>query len=132
MYAAYEDLSSRYQQLLEGLEVLHTTRRTPFVKEQTQTVHPAIIRDPVTGKKALYVNSVYSERFLNLSERESDSLMRFLFEHVNSPEFHVGVNWKVGTTAVWEERVTQHRAVDSFVGSRKLRRVTIKGDTPRA
>jgi taurine dioxygenase len=132
MYAAYEDLSSHYQRLLDGLQVLHTTKRTPFVKEQTHTVHPAIIRDPVTGKKALYVNSVYSERFLDMSEHESDSLMRFVFEHVNTPEFHVGLTWRPGTTAVWEERVTQHRAINSFVGTRRLRRLTVKGDQPSA
>src|SRR5438874_1415391 len=72
MYAAYEDLSSHYQRLLDGLTVLHSTMRTPFVKEKTQTTHPAIIRDPVTGKKLLFVNSIYSERFVELSERESD------------------------------------------------------------
>ena len=132
MYAAYEDLSTHYQRLLEGLQVQHGTMRTPFVKQQAQQIHPAIIRDPVTGKKALFVNSVYSERFLDMSERESDSLMKFLFEHVNTPEFHVCLTWRPGTTAVWEERVTQHRAVDSFVGTRRLRRVTIKGDKPSA
>lgn len=132
MYAAYEDLSSHYQRLLDGLEVVHGTMRTPFVKEKAQTIHPAVIRDPVTGRKALFVNSIYSERFLDLSERESDSLMHFLFEHVNTPEFHVGITWKPGTVAVWEERVTQHRAVDSFVGQRRLRRLTIKGDKPSA
>jgi taurine dioxygenase len=132
MYAAYEDLSSHYQNLLEGLQVQHGTMRTPFVKERAQTVHPAIIRDPVTGRRALYVNSVYSERFLDMSAHQSDSLMRFLFEHVNTPEFHVRLTWRPGTTAVWEERVTQHRAVDSFVGTRRLRRLTIKGDKPSA
>ena len=86
----------------------------------------------MTSKKALYVNSNYSERFLDMSEAESDSLMRYLFEHVNTPEFHVGLTWRVGTTAVWEERVTQHRAIDSFVGTRRLRRVTVKGDKPSA
>ena len=132
MYAAYEDLSSHYQRLLDGLQVLHTTMRTPFVKQKAQAVHPAIIRDPVTGKKALYVNSIYSERFLDMSERESDSLMKFVFEHVTSPEFHVSLTWRPGTTAVWEERVTQHRAVDSFVGPRRLRRLTVRGERPSA
>ena len=31
MYAAYEDLSSHYQRLLDGLEVLHSTMRTPLI-----------------------------------------------------------------------------------------------------
>ncbi|CAN7377747.1 TauD/TfdA family dioxygenase [Phenylobacterium sp. LjRoot225] len=132
MYAAYEDLSSHFQNLLDGLQVLHGTMRTPFVRERAQSIHPAVIRDPVTGRKALYVNSVYSERFLDMSESESDALMRFLFEHVKSPEFHVALTWRPGTTAVWEERVTQHRAIDAFTGKRKLRRITIKGDKPSA
>ena len=132
MYAAYDDLSSHYQRLLDGLEVLHSTKRMPFVREQTQSTHPAIIRDPVTGRRALYVNSVYSERFLDMSERESDSLMQFLFQHVNMPEFYVGIAWNPGTVAVWEERVTQHRAIDSFVGQRRLRRLTVMGDRPTA
>ena len=132
MYAAYEALSSHYQRLLDGLEVLHGTMRTPFVKEKAEMIHPAIIRDPVTGRKALFVNSIYSERFLDMSERESDSLMHFLAEHVNQPEFHVGVTWQPGTVAVWEERVTQHRAIDSFEGERRLRRLTLVGDKPVA
>jgi taurine dioxygenase len=132
MYAAYDDLSAHYQRLLEGLEVLHSTMRTPFVREKAQAVHPAVIRDPVTGRKALFVNSIYSERFLGMSERESDSLMHFLFEHVNMPEFHVCLTWKPGTVAVWEQRITQHRAIDSFIGPRKLSRITVKGEKPVA
>lgn len=132
MYAAYEDLSSHYQNLLDGVEVLHSTLRTPFVREQTKTTHPAVIRDPLTGRKALFINSIYSESFVGMSERESDSLMHFIFEHVNTPEFHVGITWQAGTVAVWENRVTQHRAVDSFIGARKLRRITVLGDKPLA
>jgi taurine dioxygenase len=132
MYAAYDDLSSHFQRLLDGLTVLHSTIRTPFIQPAAQTTHPAVIRDPVTGKKALFVNSNYAERFLDMSQRESDALLHFLFEHVNTPEFHVGVTWRLGTVAVWEERITQHRGIDSFIGERRLRRLTFKGDKPTA
>ena len=131
MYAAFESLSSHYQRLLEGLELLHSNARLPFL-EPRQFVHPAVIRDPVTGRKILYVNSNYSERFVGLTDRENDSLLRMLFEHVNTPEFHVRLNWRPGVVAVWEERVTQHRGVDDFTGPRKLRRLTIAGDRPSA
>lgn len=132
MATAYEGLSSHYQRLLDGLEVQHGTMRTPFVREHAQSIHPAVIRDPLTGRKLLFVNSIYSERFVGLSERESDSLMHFLFEHVNQPEFHCMMTWKTDSMVVWENRVTQHRSVDSFVGARKLRRVTLLGDKPVA
>lgn len=130
MAAAYEGLSSHFQRLLDGLDVLHSTMRTPFVREKSQAVHPAVIRDPVTGKKLLFINPTYSEKFVGLSERENDFLMLYLAEHVNQPEFHCTMTWKTGAMAVWENRVTQHRAVDSFIGQRKLRRVTLLGDKP--
>lgn len=132
MAAAYESLSSHFQRLLDELEVLHSTLRTPFVREKSQAVHPAVIRDPITGKKLLFVNPTYSEKFLGMSERESDSLMHLLAEHVNQPEIHCTMNWKVGAMAVWENRVTQHRSIDCFSGERKLRRVTLLGDKPVA
>jgi taurine dioxygenase len=132
MYAAWEGLSSRYQRLLDGLEVRHGTARLPFLRESPTFVHPAVIRDPVTGRRILYVNSNYAERFVGMSDAESDALLRMLFEHVNTPEFHVRLRWRPGTVAVWEERVTQHRGVADFVGPRKLRRITIVGERPAA
>ena len=132
MAAAYEALSPHYQRLLDGLEVLNTTFRTPFVKQKSEFVHPAVIRDPVTGRKLLFVNATYSERFVGLEDRENDSLMHFICEHINQPEFHCTMHWQVGSMVVWHNRVVQHRAVDSFIGERKLRRVTILGDKPAA
>jgi taurine dioxygenase len=132
MYAAWEGLSSHYQRLLDGLEVLHSTVRVPFLRERPTNVHPAVIRDPVTGRKILYVNSNYAERFVGMSDKESDALMEMLFAHINTPEFHVRRPWRVGTIAVWEERVMQHRGVADFTGPRKLRRITFVGERPAA
>jgi taurine dioxygenase len=131
MYAAWDALSPRYQQLLDGLEALNSNVRLPFL-EPKQCVHPAVLRDPITGRKSLYVNSNYTERFIGLSAKESDALLRFLFDHVNTPEFHVRLRWRLGCVAVWHERVTQHRGVNDFTGPRKLKRLTVIGDRPTA
>jgi taurine dioxygenase len=132
MYAAWDDLSSHWQRLLEGVEVLHSTRRLPFLRESPTTVHPAVVRDSVTGRQLLFVNANYSDRILGMSERESEETLQMLFRHINTPEFHVRLRWRPGAIAVWEERVTQHRGVADFTGPRKLRRVTLKGDRPTA
>jgi taurine dioxygenase len=132
MYAAWEALSPHYQKLLDGLEVLHSTARLRFLRESPQTIHPAAIRDPVTGRKMLFVNSNYSERIIGMNSQESEKLLQMLFEHVNTPEFHVRLRWQLGCIAVWEERVTQHRGVADFIGPRKLRRLTFKGARPTA
>ena len=130
MYAAWDDLSSYTQRLLEEVEVLNSARRLPWLKSDATAVHPAVITDPITGKKALFVNENYSERILGMSEHESESLLQTLFRHVNTPEFHVRHRWKPGRIAVWEERVTQHRGVADFTGPRKMRRLTFIGDRP--
>jgi taurine dioxygenase len=132
MYAAWDALSPHYQALLAGLSVRHGTSRLPFLQQGISAVHPAVIRDPVTGRRMLYVNSNYSEEILELSERESDTLLQMLFEHVNTPEFHVRLRWRPGLVAVWDERTTQHRGIADFSGPRKLRRLTLPGDRPTA
>ena len=126
MYAAWEGLSSYYQRLLDGMEALQSTVRLPFLDKRS-TVHPVVLRDPVTGQKMLYVNSGYTERILGLKDHENDALLRMLFEHVNTPEFHVRLRWHLGSMAVWDERATQHRGVADFSGTRKLRRLTFPG-----
>src|SRR5688572_21016320 len=57
MYAAWDALSSHHQRLLDGLEVLHSTVRTKFLKQTSSAVHPVVLRDPVTNRQMLYVNS---------------------------------------------------------------------------
>ena len=102
MYAAWEALSPHYQRFLEGLEVLHSTVRVPFLRESPATVHPAVIRDAVTGRKMLFVNSNYSERVVGMNSQESEKLLQMLFEHINTPEFHVRLRWRPGL-AYWHK-----------------------------
>lgn len=139
MTAAYDALSSRLQRLLDGMEALHSTEavarfyqdREIFGQGESHT-HPAVITDPVTGRKALYVNSNYTERLVGVGERESAQLLLLLFDHINTPEFHVRLRWRPNMIAVWEERITQHRAVADYRERRVLRRITITGDAPGA
>jgi taurine dioxygenase len=144
--AAYDALSSHYQRLLEDMEALHSTAVVEWYFRQVgnstsgrrafgdgeSCVHPLVVTDPVTKRKALYVNSVYTERIIGLTESESRRLLQVLYDHVNTPEFHVRLRWRPNMIAVWEERITQHRAVADFTGRRDLRRITIRGDRPRA
>lgn len=130
MYAAWDDLSSHMQRLLAEVEVLNSAKRLPYLATEATAIHPAVITDRITGKKALFVNENYSERIVGMSEHESETILQMLFRHVNTPEFHVRHRWQPGHVAVWEERVTQHRGVANFTGPRKMRRLTFIGDQP--
>jgi taurine dioxygenase len=132
MYGAWEALSSHFQRLLDGMEAVHSTARLPFLEQDMSTIHPVVVRHPATDRKLLYVNSNYTTRLVGLKDHESDRLLQVLFEHVNTPEFHVRHRWSPGDVAVWDETATQHRGVADFTGPRKLRRLTYAGQRPAA
>jgi taurine dioxygenase len=142
MYAAYDSLSSRYQGFLDGLQAVHDSRRVPAAvvppdgrapafRPEGQ-IHPVVIRDPVTRRRLLYVNSLYTQRVVGMTDAESERLLSMLFEHVNTPEFHVRLRWIPNTIAVWEERVTQHRVINDYTGHRQMKRLIIRGESPTA
>jgi taurine dioxygenase len=138
MVAAWEALSPRFQRMLDGLEALHSTdkpaRRSgepAIYGKGSHFVHPAVLTDPATGRRMLYVNAHYTERLIGLSERESAMVLQMLYEHINTPEFHIRWEWQPHDIAIWEERLTQHRACTDFAGRRVMRRTAIKGDRPR-
>jgi taurine dioxygenase len=139
---AFDALSSRLQRTLDGLSAVHSTDRVARFYEEGRGkavfgegeshIHPVVITHPVTRRKGLYVNSNYTERLLGLSEHESDRLLEMLFAHINTPEFHVRLRWQPNMIAVWEERVTQHRAVADYTERRVMRRIVIRSDNPPA
>jgi taurine dioxygenase len=143
MTAAFEALSSRYQRMLDGMEAFHSTaaekRHFPSPEdyraifgEGESCVHPVIMTDPVTRHKLLYVNSKFTEHIMEMTDWESNRLLDMLFDHINTPEFHVRLRWQPNTIAVWDERVTQHRRVDDSTEPRTMLRITIRGDRPVA
>ena len=126
MVAAYDALSPHMQRMLDGMQILNNNDRTSFL-EPKEHIHPAVVVNPVTGRKCLFVDPNYTARFVDVPDRESEVLLQFLFDHINTPEFHVRLRWKPGYAAVWHQQVTKHRGVDDFTGPRKLQRHTVDG-----
>ena len=146
-YAAYEALSAPLRELLDGLSCEHDflqaygnylaqfddgAERIARAREQTPPViHPAVVVHPVTGRRLLYVNPTFTTRFNELERAESDALLRFLFEHMNRPEFHVRFKWREDDLAIWDNRATQHYATgDYYPEYRRMHRITVGGDRP--
>ena len=94
-------------------------------------MHPVIRTHPVTGRKAVYVNAGFTKRIEGMRRRESDPLLRFLFEHVTSPEFTCRFRWRPHSIAMWDNRCTQHKVIaDNLGAQRRMERATICGDVP--
>ena len=140
MYAAFDALSDRMQQLLCGLTAVHEGEHyyrdrygSGHLRDATHPVaeHPVVRTHPITGRQALFVNEVFTTRLKDLPLLESDALLAFLFKHCATPAFQCRFQWRPHSIAFWDNRCTQHLAIwDYYPEVRHGYRVTIKGDRP--
>jgi taurine dioxygenase len=139
MYAAYETLSAPLRRMLEGMTAIHDgehTYRGRYGQDETGKIypraeHPVIVTHPVSGRRALYVNRLFTTRIVQLSRRESDGVLALLFAHIETPEFHCRFHWQPGSVAFWDNRCAQHHALWDYYPHRRYGlRVTIKGSRP--
>lgn len=150
MYLAYEALSDRMKGYLEGMTALNTAGKAAFEKayEKKSTdgrdddiranrnalapaEHPVVRTHPVTGRKALYVNSIFTQKLVGVSSMESKAVLSYLLDHLKRPEFTCRFRWEEGSVAFWDNRCTQHYAVADYGdATREMHRVTINGDKP--
>ncbi|WP_278940504.1 taurine dioxygenase [Pseudomonas helleri] len=146
--AAFEGLSKPLQVLLDGLTATHDfTKSFPLERfgstpedlarwEQTRKnnpplSHPVVRTHPVSGRKSLFVNEGFTTKINELSEAESDAILKLLFAHATRPEYTIRWRWKENDVAFWDNRVTQHYAVDDYRPNRRvMHRATILGDAP--
>jgi len=89
MYAAYEALSPRMKVFLKGLTATHDGTRV-FGPGTPVTVHPVIIRHPVTGREVIYVNTDFTSHINELPRLEGDRILQFLVDHCNKPAVSAG------------------------------------------
>lgn len=112
---------------LDGMAANNVADAEVFVSE-----HPVVRTHPETGEKGLYLSRAHTKRFANMTEAESQPLIAFLAQHIQRPEFTCRVRWQPGTVTVWDNRVTQHAALNDYQGQRRrMRRVTLKGEPPQ-
>ena len=141
MYAAYESLSDRMKQYLDGLTAVHDGEsvyrglyKNYGVAEKEQyprAIHPVVRTHPVTGKKGLYVNRGFTRSLVGVPRDESDAILRYLYEHMENPLFQCRFRWRENSIAFWDNRCAQHRAMwDYWPHTRSGHRVTVKGDRP--
>jgi taurine dioxygenase len=58
-------------------------------------------------------------------------LLQYLYRQAAVPEYQVRLKWRPNTIAFWDNRSTQHYAIqDYFPARRRMLRATIIGDIP--
>lgn len=142
MAAAYDNLPEGVKDRIDGARAVHDFipgfsrfsppgRLAPFQELFPPVEHPVVRRHPETGRRMLFVNTSFTTRIVGLEREESDRLLRLLFQQAHVPEFQVRFRWQAGDIAFWDNRATQHYAVNDYAPHRRVaERVAIVGDRP--
>ena len=149
-YLAYETLSPGMKRMLEGMNAVHSAKRSygpqgvfgrpdPKAAMHIQggeealatQLHPIVRTHPATGRKLLFVNDVYTIGIEDMSGPESKALLGFLLEHSKQVSFLCRVRWQQGTLTMWDNRCVQHHAISDYAGQRReMYRITLAGEVP--
>ncbi len=147
MYQAYDELSEPLKQTVSRLRAVHSfaknfhperfdelgmrARCDEMYAANPDVSHPVVRTNPVTGRRALFVNQDFTTHIEGLPARESDAILHLLYDHMGRPEYQVRWRWRAGDVALWDNRWAQHYALgDYFPAHRRVRRATIVGDVP--
>ena len=118
---------------LESVQDKTSMEIEPSAKAYDRHVHPLVIRHPETGRAALYANSVYTIGIEGMPDDEAQPLLQRLFKHSVNENFTCRLRWRTGTIAIWDNRCTQHFAINDYAGERReMFRTSVKGSTPVA
>jgi taurine dioxygenase len=146
-YLAFENLSPGLRQTLLGLDAVHSagpaygtggyldgvkdkmsTPIEPSPEAYTERTHPVVIAHPESGRAALYVNPVYTQRIAGWSSAESAGLLQHLYKFSVHENLTWRLKWAKGTVAIWDNRATQHFALNDYHGHRReMVRTSVKG-----
>lgn len=149
---AYDSLPAHLREIVEGRMAIHLgapygVKHAPPMEERSsgsirmtrgdpeadkETFHPAVITDPATGRKALFVNPIYTTRLDGMSVEESAPILAALFKHATKPDFSCRLRWNAGDVAVWDNRMSLHYATNDYDGVRRLLyRTTFSASAPQ-
>jgi alpha-ketoglutarate-dependent taurine dioxygenase len=145
---AYDDLPPELKTLADSLWATHSNLydyagAKPTVSEEAarrykevftstvyETDHPVVRVHPETGERTLVLGH-FVRRLRGYSSDASNHLFAILQGYVTRLENTVRWRWRAGDVAIWDNRATQHYAIDDYGDQpRVMRRVTVDGDTP--
>jgi taurine dioxygenase len=152
MALAYERLPGHIKTQIADLRARHSIeasfgaalpidKRLALQRQYPDAEHPVVRTHPETGEKILFVNS-FATHFTNFHMPSNvrlgqdyapgaAQLLHYLTSQAQIPEYQVRFRWRTNSVAIWDNRSTQHYAVDDFFPAvRKLERAGIIGDRP--
>jgi taurine dioxygenase len=148
MYGAFAGLSAGLQSALIGLDAVNTSSlvhdpngdhaqvagdASGVAAATESATHPVVRKHPATGRPALYISLVHTQRFAGMTRPESLPLLEFLQQRAVSAENCVRLQWQPGTLAIWDNRCLQHLPLNDYPGKRRvMHRIILRGEKPQS
>src|SRR5215471_11287448 len=152
MAVAYNRLPEHIKTQIANLRARHSIeasfgaampieKRLALKAQYPDAEHPVVRTHPETGEKILFVNA-FTTHFTNFHTPENvrfgqDAnpgaalLLNYLVSQAYVPEYQVRFRFRKNSVAIWDNRCTQHYAVQDFWPAvRNLERAGIIGDRP--
>lgn len=141
-FEIYDRLSPLLKEKLEGLKVVHSSREQAGYstveggierKDPIDSIHPIVRYHPVLKRKSLYVSKTFSRRILGLKAEESENLLGFLYNHIDTClDAHLRLKWDENTVVLWDNRRVLHTATADWNSSdvRHAFRLTTMAERP--
>jgi taurine dioxygenase len=142
MNSVYEGLPTRWKIFLSGLNAVHNLgpfktmvkdieKLRKYEDRYPPQTHPVITQHPVTGKKCIFVNPLFTTHIEGLEADESRMILEFLYKRTQIHEYQYRHKWTENTLVFWDNRLVQHSAVHDYYPNRRLmERITINGTPP--
>ena len=146
MEAAYDGLDDSVRAAIEGRHAVHrfepmrqyllqsgadTEQMTKFEKKYPAVTHPIVRTHPITGRKSIYVNALFTVGIAGMEDSQAQLLLTKLFATATRPEYQCRFQWRQNSIAFWDNRAAQHYATaDYYPNERLMERATVEGDTP--
>ena len=150
MELAWETLDEDIKEIIKDKKAIHSSLGAEFFidnykgmtghekinYDEYSNEHPIVRTHPETGKKILYVNWTYTKQIIGLEKKESDEILKKIFEHQARLDLTCRFNWTENAVAMWDNRSVLHYAIADFYPGRGLGherimdRIAIEGDQP--
>jgi taurine dioxygenase len=142
MTTAYDALSSRMKQYLEGLSAWHDMngpmtaalrhgavtheRYLQVINMNKRHLHPMVKTHPLTGRKALYISPTYTTHIDGIEPAESEAILAYLHAHCQHVKFVHRHRWQLGDMMIWDNRSVIHHAIlDYQPHQRRMHRASV-------
>ena len=140
MYMVYDELPETLRKQVEGRRARHDfgmlarlVGNPPPPESERKAMppvwHPMVRRHPVTGRKSLFISSIYNDEVEGMDEAAGRKLIEELSDFAAQPKYMYRHVWEPHDVLMWDNRCTVHARTDFDPNERRLmRRITLKSE----